>query len=145
MLRRITICLICLASGATAFAEAPKGQQEAGAETSAASAAAEPAAAKNAAPEPGAADEEAARAADANESEADDEGVITTTVVQGERFRYSMTLRRAGTNEPGIVCSYDRRTGSHFRHRYCRTDEMAKLERQAAREFLEKAARNRGN
>lgn len=86
-----------------------------------------------------AADGEAAGAARDNAEE------VTTTVVRGERFVYSMTLKRAGSALPRITCSEGRRTGSHFRHRYCRTDEMAVLEREAAQEWLREAARNRGN
>lgn len=144
MLRRIvlTFCLAPLAATLVA-AEAP--------ETDAGATVAEPVPAEAGAEatQPAAATETASTADDPStfsDKPAAAEGEeVTTTVVRGERFVYSMTLKRAGSSLPGIRCSEGRRTGSHFRHRYCRTDEMAELEREAAQEFLREASRNRGN
>lgn len=154
MLRSIFPVFVCFLAGTASYAE---GQDAALAESDAAAdhgvAATEAApAAQDEAPEDEARESDPVAAdatadlAEPNEARTDaDDGVISTAIVQGERFRYSMTLRRAGTDMPGIVCSYNRRTGGLGSRRYCRTDEMAERERVAAREFLEDAARNRGN
>ena len=83
-------------------------------------------------------------AAEDSPAEETDTQEVTKVFVESENFRYSMTLRRPNETDPRIMCSYGRRTGSHFHQKYCRTTEESEQEREAARKFF-REARRKGN
>ncbi|MBT8143412.1 MAG: hypothetical protein KJO55_01855 [Gammaproteobacteria bacterium] len=86
----------------------------------------------------------AANADSESDTASENEATEVSTVVAGnERFRYTMKLVRKHAPNQRMVCSQGRRTGSHKNRTYCRTEAMAKEEKEAAREFLLEAMRHK--
>ena len=88
---------------------------------------------------------EPAAKTDADNAEATNEREAVAEVEAGnERFRYKVTftgMQKVAVDD--IECSHGRYTGSKRRQTYCRSKETARAEREAAREFLLEAMRNK--
>ncbi len=81
---------------------------------------------------------EAAESTDSTTATATGETLTAQSGEPGSGVRYELKFRM----DPNMVCSRDRRTGSHFERDYCRSAEQARAESDAARDFFLEAMRN---
>ena len=68
---------------------------------------------------------------------------VATVEAGSGNFRYTMKFKRIAADDDKLKCSYGRKTGSHKRGTYCRSEEVAREEADAAREFFLEAMRNK--